>query len=146
MPNIQRILKKVKEYDSLGDTAIIQKAYDFALKGHQGQKRISGEDYISHCLAAAETLADWKLDLETIAASLLHDVLDDTKITLKELKKEFGENISKLVEGGCKIDKLKYQGQERAAENFRKLILATAEDIRVILIKNIQRLIYSFTT
>ncbi|OGZ37540.1 MAG: hypothetical protein A3E90_01080, partial [Candidatus Portnoybacteria bacterium RIFCSPHIGHO2_12_FULL_40_11] len=140
MPTVQRILKKVKKYDSLGDTAIIQKAYDFALKGHQGQKRISGEDYISHCLAAAETLADWKLDVETIAASLLHDILDDTQITLKELKNEFGENISKLVEGVGKIDKIKYQGQERAAENFRKLILATAEDIRVVLIKLADRL------
>ncbi|OGZ33510.1 MAG: hypothetical protein A3I88_01325 [Candidatus Portnoybacteria bacterium RIFCSPLOWO2_12_FULL_39_9] len=139
MANIQQILKNFKEYNPSGDAELIKRAYEFALRAHQGQKRLSGEDYISHCLAAAKTLVNWRLDSETIAAALLHDI-DDTKITSKELKEDFGENISKLVEGCFKLDKIKYQGGERRVENFRKLILATAEDIRVILIKLSDRL------
>jgi len=104
------------------------------------KKRRSGEDYINHCLGTAETLVGLKLDKETIIAALLHDVLDDTKVTPKKIEKEFGEEVLMLVRGVCKIGKIKYRGQERMTENLRKLFLAMAKDIRVILIKLADRL------
>ncbi len=140
MLNIQQIIDEFKKNHPLGESEIILKAYQFALDAHQGQKRKSGEDYIYHCLDTAATIAKLKLDEETIAAALLHDVLDDTKITSNKLKKEFGENILQLVKGVCKVGKIKYRGKERMVENLRKLFLAMAKDIRVILIKFADRL------
>jgi GTP pyrophosphokinase len=137
---IQQIIEEFKKNNTSGNVEIILKAYRFAKEAHQGQKRKSGEDYIYHCLGTAETLTKLKLDAETIAAGLLHDVLDDTKISPNQLKKEFGENILKLVKGVCKVGKIKYRGKERAVENLRKLFLAMARDIRVILIKLADRL------
>jgi GTP pyrophosphokinase len=140
MPTIQEIIKTFKKFHPKDNPEIIEKAYQFAKKAHQGQKRLSGEDYISHCLHTAKTIAQLRLDAQTIAAALLHDVLDDTKITTQEFKKEFGQEVAKLVQGVSKIGKIKYRGLERAVENFRKLFLAMAEDIRVILIKLADRL------
>ncbi len=140
MSDIKEIIRVFRQAHPAGDAKVIEKAFCFAQKAHQGQKRKSGEDYIYHCLGTAETLALLKLDAETIAAGLLHDVVDDTKATGKQLKKEFGTNIFKLVKGVCKVGKIKYRGQERMVENLRKLFLAMAEDIRVILIKFADRL------
>ena len=140
MNNIEQIIQKFKENNPSENAGDILRAYHFASKAHYGQKRRSGEDYINHCLGTAETLVGLKLDKETIIAALLHDVLDDTKVTPKKIEKEFGEEVLMLVRGVCKIGKIKYRGQERMTENLRKLFLAMAKDIRVILIKLADRL------
>lgn len=140
MVNIHQIVNRFKKDNSSEDTEVIFRAYQFAEKAHRGQKRKSGDDYITHCLGTADALVKLRLDAETVAAGLLHDVLDDTDATPKQLEKAFGANILRLVDGVCKIGKIKYRGEERAAENLRKLLLAMAEDIRVILIKFADRL------
>ncbi|MBI2448447.1 bifunctional (p)ppGpp synthetase/guanosine-3',5'-bis(diphosphate) 3'-pyrophosphohydrolase [Candidatus Microgenomates bacterium] len=119
---------------------IVEKAFFFAEKAHAGQKRLSGEPYFTHCLATAKSLAKMGLDTETIAAGLLHDVPEDTPHSLEEIKKEFGANIAFLVSGVTKLGQLKYRGQERETESLRKMFLAMAEDIRVVLIKLADRL------
>lgn len=121
-------------------TPLIEKAYAFASKAHLGHKRKNGEPYINHCVETARTLIDWKLDESTIAAGLLHDVVEDTPVTEEELKREFGEEISLLVDGVTKISHVKYRGHERQVENLRKMILAMARDLRVLLIKLADRL------
>ena len=119
---------------------LIQRAYAFAEKAHAGQKRKSGEPYFNHCLKTAEELARWKLDETTIAAGLLHDVIENTDYTAEDIEQEFGPDIKRLVEGVTKLGTVKYRGVETQVENLRKLILAMAEDIRVILIKLADRL------
>lgn len=119
---------------------LINRAYNFAEKAHQGQKRKNGEPYFNHSLATAQILADWNLDEQTVAAGLLHDVIEDTPVTLEEIKKEFGEEIAFLVNGITKIGKVRYRGIEAKIENLRKFILYLSQDIRVILIKLADRL------
>ena len=114
---------------------LIKKAYDLACLAHKDQKRESGKPYIEHPLNTALTLAKMNLDIETIAAALLHDVVEDTKYTLSDIEKNFGKSVAFLVDGVTKLDKIKYGGLERRAENLRKMFLAMAKDIRVILIK-----------
>ena len=114
---------------------LVQKAYTFAKDAHKGQKRKSGEPYINHSLATAQTLKDWGLDESTIASGLLHDVVEDTPVTEDQLKEAFGEEIAFLVDGVTKLSNVKYRGHERQVENLRKMILAMAEDLRVVLIK-----------
>ena len=140
MNDFEKIIQEFKKNNPSEKTDDIFRAYRFALNAHQGQKRKSGEDYINHCIGTAKTLIELKLDKETIIAALLHDVLDDTDIKPKELEKEFGKEVLRLVQGVCKVGKIKYRGQERMAENLRKLFLAMAKDIRVILIKLADRL------
>ncbi|MCR4260965.1 MAG: RelA/SpoT family protein [Candidatus Colwellbacteria bacterium] len=126
---------------SLGSiTPLIERAYVFANKAHAGQMRKNGEPYINHCVETARTLAEWKLDESTIAAGLLHDVIEDTPVTEAEFKTEFGEEIFSLVDGVTKISHVKYRGHERQVENLRKMILAMAQDLRVLLIKLADRL------
>jgi GTP pyrophosphokinase len=137
---LQKIINNCKKNNPDCNIGLIRDAYDFAAQAHQGQKRVSGEDYIFHLLATAETLANLQVDSKTIAAALLHDVLDDCSISKKELEKKFGKEIAFLVEGVTKIDKLHYHGVQRAVENLRKMFLAIAQDIRVILIKLADRL------
>ncbi len=137
---IEQVINKFRQTHPLADPKVIERAYRFAQEAHQGQKRCSGEDYIHHCLQAAYTLAELKLDATIIAAGLLHDVLDDTKISPHQMEKEFGKDILNLVKGACKIGKIKYRGKERAIENLRKLFLAMAKDIRVMLVKLADRL------
>ena len=120
--------------------ALIEKAYHFAETAHSEQKRASGEPYIVHPLAAARTLAELRLDDATIAAALLHDVVDDTPFTTDDIQKEFGDEVAFLVDGVTKLGKIKYQGEERHVENLRKMFLAMAQDIRVVLIKLADRL------
>lgn len=131
--------EKTKAYDKEG-LALIERAFQFADKVHRGVKRKSGEPYISHPIAVAVRLAELKLDSPTIAAALLHDVVEDTGITVDEIRKEFGEDIAFLVDGVTKLGKLKYRGAERMAESLRKMFFAIAEDIRVVLIKLADRL------
>ncbi|MFC1594843.1 RelA/SpoT family protein [Patescibacteria group bacterium] len=133
-------LEKCITYCSQEEKALIIKAYETACKYHKNQKRESGEDYIAHPLSVAYELAKLKCDAKTIAASLLHDTLEDSSLKRKELEKEFGTEIAFLVEGVSKLDKITYQGTQRKIESLRKMFIAFAEDIRVVLIKVFDRL------
>ena len=138
-----RLIDKIKRYHpSAGDLSAIDKAYNFAKKSHGDQKRKSGEPYIIHPIHTALILADLELDKESIMAGLLHDVMEDTKVTSEQMISEFGEEVTDLVDGVTKLTKLDYDADkvEKQAENLRKMFLAMAKDIRVILIKLADRL------
>ncbi|HBB38404.1 MAG TPA: hypothetical protein DEP63_05520 [Candidatus Magasanikbacteria bacterium] len=137
---IEGLLDKVREYAPQTDLDMIKLAYEFARDAHEGQFRKSGEPYIIHPLGAAHIVADMKIDPVIIVATLLHDVPEDTEVTLDELEKNFGEEIRKLVEGITKLGKLKYRGVERYIENLRKMFVAMAEDVRVMIIKFADRI------
>src|SRR6185295_17821095 len=123
------------------DVARLAEAYRFSEAAHAGQTRQSGDPYISHPLAVAEILADWHLDGQTLMAALLHDVTEDTKVTKDEISDTFGRPVADLVDGVSKLDKIEFQSAADAqAENFRKMLLAMARDVRVILIKLADRL------
>lgn len=122
------------------DTALIEKAYAFAEKAHEGLKRYSGEPFFVHVFATAKKLAEFGMGAKAIAAGLLHDVIEDTKETREEVKAEFGEEILSLVDGVTKLGKLKYHGLKRHTESLRKLFVAIAKDIRVLIIKLTDRL------
>ena len=120
---------------------LVKKAYRYSAKAHRKQKRYSGEAYISHLLEVAKILADLELDMITISAGILHDVIEDTNTPLSTIKEEFGEEIAMLVNGVTKLSKISFKTrEEQQAENFRKMFLAMAEDVRVILIKLADRL------
>lgn len=137
MNKIEEIIDLVKDYHPFANFDLIKKAYHFAVTVHAGQKRLSGEEFINHPLMVAKFLAQWKLDSNCIAAGLLHDVIEDGGISREKLKKEFGEEITRLVEGVTKIGELKFRGspQEEFVENLRKMIVVMAKDLRVVLIK-----------
>jgi GTP pyrophosphokinase len=120
--------------------ALVRKAYAFSEEAHAPQKRYSGAPYFVHVSAAAKTLAQLGLDGTTIAAGLLHDVLEDAHVPPEMLEKQFGKEVLFLVDGVTKLGKLKYHGIERHAESLRKLFISTAKDVRVILIKLADRL------
>jgi GTP diphosphokinase / guanosine-3',5'-bis(diphosphate) 3'-diphosphatase len=123
------------------DVARLTEAYRFSGAAHAGQKRQSGEPYVSHPLAVAEILADWRLDGQALVAALLHDVMEDTSVTKAEISDTFGKPVADLVDGVSKLDKIEFQSaQDAQAENFRKMLLAMARDVRVILIKLADRL------
>ena len=135
----------VKEFSEKNPTSLVGRAYALAKKAHAGQKRTSGEPYFAHPLAAAQHVADWNLDEQSIAAALLHDVAEDTSISIEELRTEFGEDVAFLVDGVTKLGKIKYRGVETQVENLRKMILALSEDIRVVIVKLGDRL-HNMTT
>lgn len=137
-----RLIDKIKNYHPSDDIGLIEKAYNFAIKSHGNQLRKSGEPYIIHPLHTAIILADLELDKETIMAGLLHDVIEDTSVTREEMIKEFGEEVTDIVDGVTKLTRLDYDADkvEQQAENLRKMFLAMAKDIRVILIKLADRL------
>lgn len=137
---IDQIINKVIENNPKADTVMLKLAYEFAEKAHHGQKRKAGEPYIQHSLHTAFILASMKADLNTVIAGLLHDVPEDTEYTLDEINKNFGAEIAGLVEGITKLSKIKYRGIERYRESLRKMFLAMARDLRVILIKFADRL------
>jgi len=139
-PTIDGLLKKISVYDQAADLDIIRLTYDFAKQAHEGQFRKSGEPYIIHPLAAAHILADMRIDPVIIMATLLHDVPEDTSVTLDDIAKNFGDEIASLVSGTTKLGKLKYRGVERYLENLRKMFVAMAEDIRVMIIKFADRI------
>ncbi|MCB9802405.1 bifunctional (p)ppGpp synthetase/guanosine-3',5'-bis(diphosphate) 3'-pyrophosphohydrolase [Candidatus Nomurabacteria bacterium] len=122
------------------DINLVIRAFHFASEAHRGQKRRTGEDYIYHAIATAYNLAKMKMDLPSIAAGLLHDVPEDTDFTLEDVKNVFGKEIAELVAGVTKLGTLKYRGLERYAENLRKMFLAMAKDLRIIIIKLADRL------
>lgn len=135
----EEFLKHVLTNNPKADTGLIGRAYNFAQAAHSGQKRLSGEDYFHHVLNVAHILAELHMDSETIAAALLHDVIEDTKTTKEQLKREFGSVVASIVEGVTKRIALKTTKEDRA-ENIRKILLATIKDIRVILVKLADRL------
>lgn len=122
------------------DKALVQKAYDFAKKSHEGHARRSSEPYFNHLFATAKNIAELGMGATTIAAGFLHDCIEDTPVTSQEIEKEFGKEILFLVEGVTKLGKLKYQGRERYNESLRKLFIAMSQDIRVLIIKLCDRL------
>ena len=140
MYEVGEIFALMKKPPSDADRELIGQAFNFADKAHQGQFRASGEPYFTHPVAVAKILAEMRVDATTIAASLLHDTIEDGVATEKEIEKEFGKEILFLVEGVTKLGKLKYRGLKRHAESLRKMLVAMAKDIRVIMIRFADRL------
>ena len=123
------------------ELALVREAYAFAAAAHAGQKRYSGEAYITHPLAVAGALAEWQMDVQAVIAALLHDVMEDTSVTKAQIAERFGRHVAELVDGLSKLDKIEFQShQEAQAENFRKMLMAMARDLRVVLIKLADRL------
>ncbi len=141
MLNSEELITKVKSYNKFLNPETLTKAYNFALKAHEKQKRDEGSPYIIHPVAVANILTELKLDSATIATGLLHDTIEDTHATYQTIKDEFGLEVADLVDGVTKISEFENQAMSNSkAENFRKLILATSKDIRVLLVKLADRL------
>ena len=134
----KHLLSRISSKDK---KVIIQSALDFSVRMHEGQKRKSGLPYVSHCIDVANILLDWNMDYTTIISALLHDVVEDTDVSLEDIDKEFGSDVAFLVDGVTKIDHIAFRSQEhKQAENFTKLFLSLAKDLRVIIIKFADRL------
>jgi GTP pyrophosphokinase len=135
------LMKRMQESRPQDDLSLVKKAYDYSLKHHDGQTRASGEPYLVHPLEVALVLAEMKMDPVAIAAGLLHDSVEDTSVTIEDIRKEFGEQVAHIVEGVTKISKIDFATrEEQQAENLRKMMLAMVDDIRVVLIKLADRL------
>ncbi len=135
------LMKRMQENRPHDDLTIVKKAYDYSLKYHDGQTRASGEPYLVHPLEVALVLAEMKMDPVAVAAGLLHDSVEDTSVTVVDIRKEFGEQVAHIVEGVTKISKIDFATrEEQQAENLRKMMLAMVDDIRVVLIKLADRL------
>jgi GTP pyrophosphokinase len=132
---------KIREYRPKDDLTGLQKAFRFASKYHEGQRRDSGEPYMVHPVSVAHVLADMRMDLVAMQTGLLHDVVEDTSVTVEQVRKEFGEEVARSVDGVTKLTKLDFfSAEDRQAESFRKMLLAMVEDIRVIMVKLADRL------
>jgi GTP diphosphokinase / guanosine-3',5'-bis(diphosphate) 3'-diphosphatase len=141
LTQLQTLIEEIPKYQPGADLDLVQRAYRFSELSHQGQQRASGEPYLSHPLEVAGLLVNFKMDVTTVTAGLLHDVLEDTRATKDDLKREFGLEIADLVDGVTKIGKLAFSSrEERQAENFRKMLVAMARDLRVLMIKLADRL------
>ena len=138
---IDQLLERVQSYQPDADLEMVRKAYEFSAKAHEGQTRRSGEPYVKHPIAVAGVLTSLKTDVTAIVAGLLHDTLEDTVATAGELEREFGKDVVHLVDGVTKIGKITFKSsEEKQAENFRKMVLSMADDIRVVIIKLADRL------
>src|SRR4029077_5311697 len=138
---LDQLIADVESYKPDVDRTLLEHAFAFAARAHETQQRRSGEPFIEHPFAVARILAELHLDEETLAAALLHDVVEDTGVETEQLRAEFGEEIAKLVDGVTKLTRIQFQSREhQEAENYRKMILAMAQDPRVILIKLADRL------
>src|SRR5215467_11873739 len=141
MIRFEDLLEKVRAYAPEADVELLRRAYVFSAFEHRGQVRHSGEPYLIHPLAVADLLADMKLDVVAVAAGLLHDVVEDTLTTIDRIRELFGPEVAHVVEGVTKISAIRFSSsEERQAENFRKMLLAMVDDIRVILVKLADRL------
>ncbi len=141
MIRFETLLEKVRSYSPEADLELLRRAYVFSALEHKGQVRHSGEPYLVHPLEVADFLADMKLDVVAVAAGLLHDVVEDTLTTPERIAELFGPEIAHVVEGVTKIGAIPFSSsEERQAENFRKMLLAMVDDIRVILVKLADRL------
>jgi len=139
--SVEELIDRVRAYNPDADFALIAKAYNFAKTQHEGQIRASGESYITHPVSVAEILVSFKMDTDSICTGLLHDVVEDTKISLHEIHMEFGPVIAELIDGVTKIGKIKFSSKNhKQAENFRKFVLAISKDIRVLIVKLADRL------
>jgi guanosine-3',5'-bis(diphosphate) 3'-pyrophosphohydrolase len=139
-PSPDALIAKIRAYAPAADLDMVRLAYDFAADAHEGQFRHTGEPYIIHPLAAAGILADLKLPVPIVVACLLHDVPEDTAVTLDDIRANFGDDVARMVEGITKLGKLKYRGMERYVENLRKMFVAIAKDVRVVFIKFADRI------
>jgi len=141
MIRFEDLLEKVRAYNPDADLELLRKAYVFSAYEHKGQVRHSGEPYMVHPLEVADFLADLKLDVVAVASGLLHDVVEDTLTTIERITELFGPEVAHVVEGVTKISTIPFSSsEERQAENFRKMLLAMVDDIRVILVKLADRL------
>jgi GTP pyrophosphokinase len=141
MTPADQIVKALKTYHPTPDVALVKKAYDFAARAHTGQTRKSGEPYVTHPASVAQLITQLKLDVPSVCAGLLHDTIEDTGTTVEQIQEGFGQEVAFLVDGVTKLGKLPWSTkEERQAENFRKMLLAMARDIRVILVKFCDRL------
>ncbi len=141
MSEIAEFTKHLGHYLPAPDVALVSRAFEFSESAHRGQFRKSGEPYITHPLAVASILSQWRLDAQGLAAALLHDVMEDTSVTKSELEKSFGKPVADMVDGVSKLDQIEFTSREEVqAESFRKMLLAMARDVRVILIKLADRL------
>ncbi|MGH7262660.1 MAG: RelA/SpoT family protein [Candidatus Rokuibacteriota bacterium] len=141
MTQLETLIEEIPKYQPGADLDLVKRAYHFSELSHQGQQRASGEPYLSHPLEVAGLLVNFKMDVTTVTAGLLHDILEDTRTTKDDLAREFGPEIADLVDGVTKIGKLAFSSrEERQAENFRKMLVAMARDIRVLMIKLADRL------
>src|SRR5450759_765026 len=132
---------KIREYRPKDDLAALQKAFRFASKYHEGQTRDSGEPYMAHPVMVAHILADMRMDVVAMETGLLHDVVEDTSVTVEQVRKEFGPEVARCVDGVTKLTKLDvFSAEDRQAESVRKMLLAMVEDIRVILVKLADRI------
>ena len=122
------------------DKVLVSRAYEFAKKAHEGQKRYSGEPYVNHLAEVGKMLAEIGMGVNTVVAGILHDTIEDTAVTPEELKAEFGDEVLFLVQGVTKLGSVRYYGSDRHNESLRKLFVATSQDIRVLIIKLIDRL------
>ncbi len=139
--SFEQILSSIASYDPNADLDVVRRAYDFAAKAHEGQTRRSGDPYVTHPLSVAGIITELKLDVPSVCAGLLHDCVEDTSATVEQLEELFGKKIAFLVDGVTKLGKLPWSTkEEQQAENFRKMLLAMARDIRVILVKLCDRL------
>ena len=137
---VSELLRIADHLDPKGQQ-MVRKAYERAASAHTGQRRLSGEEYVNHPLEVAAILADLELDAETIAAALLHDTVEDTALTAEEVEREFGPEVARLVDGVTKLGRIALRSdQQQQAENIRKMMVAMAEDLRVVLIKLADRL------
>ena len=138
---IEDVIQMAKSHNRKSDSKLIKSAYDYAVANHGDQKRKSGEPYIIHPIQVAYILADLGLDDETICAALMHDLVEDTEVTIKDISEKFSPEIAEMVNGVTKLGKINYISQEeQQVENYRKMFLAMGKDIRVILIKLSDRL------
>jgi GTP diphosphokinase / guanosine-3',5'-bis(diphosphate) 3'-diphosphatase len=141
LTKFRELMKRMQENRPQDDLSLVKKAYDYSLKIHEGQSRASGQPYLIHPLEVALVLAEMKMDPVAIAAGLLHDSVEDTSVTIVDIRKEFGEQVAHIVEGVTKISKIDFATrEEQQAENLRKMMLAMVDDIRVVLIKLADRL------
>src|SRR5438045_8235745 len=141
MSEIAEFTRHLGHYLPPPDVALVERAFAFSEHAHQGQFRKSGDPYISHPLAVASILSQWRLDAQGLAAALLHDVMEDTAVTKTEIESSFGKPVADMVDGVSKLDQIEFQSREdQQAESFRKMLLAMAQDVRVILIKLADRL------
>jgi len=141
MPEIAEFTRHLGHYLPPPDVALVERAFAFSEHAHAGQFRKSGEPYITHPLAVASILSQWRIDAQGLAAALLHDVMEDTSVTKIEIESSFGKPVADMVDGVSKLDQIEFQSREELqAESFRKMLLAMAQDVRVILIKLADRL------
>src|SRR5690349_463176 len=141
MIRLEDILAKVEKHHPGDNLDLIRRAYIFSAKEHKGQVRASGEPYLTHPLEVANVLAEMKMDATTVGVGLLHDVVEDTLVSLDDVEKMFGADVAHIVDGVTKISQIQFTSkEEKQAENFRKMLLAMTDDIRVIMVKFADRL------